>query len=113
MGYADIAKLMCKRPEVAIFRRFAFLNTKNLLYLQAELIHLEIELNYQIKLDKTKEAAEIERHKNQEAVESELPHEILSPDRDWEDLTKAKRQWKKFGEIREKLKEYSKSISQR
>jgi len=31
-------------PEVAIFRRFGALNAKNLLYLQAELVHLEKKL---------------------------------------------------------------------
>ncbi|KAL9080457.1 MAG: hypothetical protein Q9157_000771 [Trypethelium eluteriae] len=43
-GYAKIAQLMGAYPEFAIFRRFRTLNMQNLLYLQAELMHLETEL---------------------------------------------------------------------
>ena len=35
---------MGQYPETAIFRRFAALNSQNLLYLQAELVHLEMRL---------------------------------------------------------------------
>jgi hypothetical protein len=102
MGYAEIAKLMGKHPEVAIFRRFAFLNTKNLLYLQAELMVLEDELNDLIKED-------IERETEESKTKPKT--DIVIPDRDWEDLTKAPAQWQKFKDIRKKLKEYSKSAS--
>jgi hypothetical protein len=43
-GYAQLASLMGAHPEVAVFRRFGALNAQNLLYLQAELTHLELEL---------------------------------------------------------------------
>lgn len=36
-----------QQPEMAIFRRFGALNAENLLYLQAELVHLEEELQKQ------------------------------------------------------------------
>lgn len=45
MGYAALAKLMSRHSQLAIFRGFSDLNTKNLLYFQAELIELENELN--------------------------------------------------------------------
>lgn len=44
IGYPKLAGHMEIQPEVAIFRRFAALNAKNLLYMQAELAYLEIEL---------------------------------------------------------------------
>jgi hypothetical protein len=40
-GYQKIAHLMTKHGEVAMFHRFEFLNTLNILYLQAELADLE------------------------------------------------------------------------
>ena len=43
-GYWKIADLMGSHTEFAIFRRFRSLNMQNLLYLQAEIIHLEEEL---------------------------------------------------------------------
>jgi len=43
-GYPKLACHMGIHPELAIFRRFGNLNALNLLYLQAELIHLEKKL---------------------------------------------------------------------
>ncbi|MCJ1370042.1 hypothetical protein MMC20_001254, partial [Loxospora ochrophaea] len=43
--YSRLAALLGAHHQVAFFRRFATLNTKNLLYLQSELIHLEGELS--------------------------------------------------------------------
>src|ERR1700761_4559225 len=43
-GYPKLAYEMGAYPETAIIRRFAGLNAMNLLYMQAELIHLENEL---------------------------------------------------------------------
>ena len=40
-GYAKLASFIGQFPEVAVFRRFGALNAQNLLYLQAEIIHLE------------------------------------------------------------------------
>jgi hypothetical protein len=40
-GYPKLARHMGASPEIAIFRRFGALNAQNLLYLQAELVHLE------------------------------------------------------------------------
>jgi hypothetical protein len=43
-NYLDLSKLMSKHPDVFILRKFSGLNVKNLLYYQAELAHLEQEL---------------------------------------------------------------------
>ena len=43
-GYLKLSVFQSKFPEVAIFRRFAALNAQNILYMQAELSHLELEL---------------------------------------------------------------------
>lgn len=43
-GYPTLATQMGLIPEAAIFRTFPALNTRNLLYLQAELIALENQL---------------------------------------------------------------------
>jgi hypothetical protein len=43
-GYPSVAALFSKDNDFAIFRRFRYLNTRNLLHLQAELISLETKL---------------------------------------------------------------------
>jgi hypothetical protein len=50
-GYEKLAGFMAKHAEVATFQRFDFLNTLNILYLQAELVHLEGELRDSMKAD--------------------------------------------------------------
>jgi hypothetical protein len=43
-GYPKLADYMGQYPEAAILHRISSLNAKNLLYLQAELTHLELKL---------------------------------------------------------------------
>lgn len=43
-GYEKVADLMARHDEFAIVRRFRSLNMQNVLYLQAEVLHLEEEL---------------------------------------------------------------------
>ncbi|RDL38895.1 uncharacterized protein BP5553_03235 [Venustampulla echinocandica] len=50
-GYEKLARLMSKHGEVAAFQRFDYLNNLNILYLQAELVHLEEELQESMKAD--------------------------------------------------------------
>jgi hypothetical protein len=50
-GYEKIADLMTKHVETSTFQRFGFLNTLNILYLQAELVHLEQDLRASMKED--------------------------------------------------------------
>lgn len=50
-GYQKLAELMTKHSEAATFKRFDFLNTLNILYMQAELVHLEEELRDSMRED--------------------------------------------------------------
>src|SRR5205809_922966 len=95
-GYTKLSDLMGAHPNVAIFRTFATLNTQNLLYLQAELMHLEKGL----------------RKTAIEDRESGDPQRMLY-EKYWLKLKESAEnggdplQWNKFLEIRGKLKEYS------
>ena len=51
IGYPRLATTIEAQPENSIYRRFGALNAQNLLYLQAELQWLEIELREQQVLD--------------------------------------------------------------
>lgn len=51
IGYPKLAGQIGLLPEIAIFRSFSALNAQNLLYLQAELIHLEQQLRKQERAD--------------------------------------------------------------
>ncbi|KAL8939487.1 MAG: hypothetical protein Q9211_002718 [Gyalolechia sp. 1 TL-2023] len=53
--YNRLASMIAHHGEAAIFRRFDTLNIKNLLYMQAELVHLEAEL-HQIENDERSSA---------------------------------------------------------
>ncbi|TVY33855.1 hypothetical protein LSUB1_G007853, partial [Lachnellula subtilissima] len=50
-GYPRLAALQGTYPQLGIYRRFATLNARNLLYLQAELLDLETSLNEYTKED--------------------------------------------------------------
>lgn len=51
MGYEKIADIMVKHDELAAFQRFEYLNTLNILYLQAELVHLQVDLKKSMQED--------------------------------------------------------------
>ena len=90
-GYHKIAMLMA-HINLFIFRKFSRLNALNLLYLQAELIHLEKDLNDIAERDE----------------QAGLPHYA----KDWLSLSESERdgnseQWQKMLEVRKKLREYS------
>lgn len=92
-GYPAIAQIMSSHSELAIFRRFKELNSLDVLYAQAELVHLEEDLNELRASDK----ARAERALYQ---------------RDWWSLANSaedehKEQWQKVLEIRKKLDAYS------
>ena len=44
VGYGAVAATMASDRDLSIFRRFAVLNTRNLLYLQSEIMSLEARL---------------------------------------------------------------------
>jgi hypothetical protein len=90
-GYAKIANVMALHPELAIFRRFGVLNMQRALHLQAELMHLEEELERQVAVD--------------------LAENPLYA-KDWWSLSRSsdngdEKQLRKLFEVGAKLKEYS------
>jgi len=97
-GHAKVAQLMSQHPELAIARRFGHLNMQNLLYLQAELVHLEAEY---------KKIAE-DDHRNPGRLDFAKDWLSLSQSDDEADLE----QWEKLLEIRPKLKEYNDCFAQ-
>jgi hypothetical protein len=96
-GYAKIATLMSHHDELAIFRRFSRLNLQTLLYLQAELTHLEADL---------KQLSIRDQADQNRAVYSKYWWYLAQSEDDHDD----KQQWNKVLQIREKLKEYSTKI---
>jgi len=94
-GYPRIARLMGNDTEFSIFRRFAVLNAQNLLYLQAELVHPEAELQTIAEADNR-----ADKQSRQDFASSwwALSHPEVAEDGE---------QWAKVLEIRAKLKEYS------
>jgi hypothetical protein len=90
-----MAQLMGSESELGILRRFSKLNMQNLLYLQAELLHLESELEERAVADHS----------------SNHPKKAFYS-RDWWSLSNSRddgedKQWRKVLEIRAKLNEYS------
>ena len=94
-GYAKFAAMMGQHPEMAVFRTFRALNMKNLLYLQAELVELERDLEVIAELDEA----------------SGIPQKAEYA-RSWVALNRSEAegdgyQLRKVLTIREKLKQYS------
>ena len=99
-GYDKLAKLFDNYEDLAAFRCFNALNAKNLLYMQAELLHLDQQLAVHIEDDfkaNKSEANEISRYWN--ALEKSSDGQTGCC------------QKQKVLEIREKLKRYCKSSS--
>lgn len=93
--YNKLADLVSAHEELAIFRRFGRLNAKNLLYLQADLAHLESEL----------ENIELEDKHSEDSEKSAYGNSLFDL-RDSEGTCKDL-QWRKVLEIRKKLRAYS------
>ena len=94
-GYTKVAELMATHPEFAILRRFKALNMQTLLYLQAEITHLEADLHEIAMRDI--------RHSNRENYAYDwwsLSGGVGGQEDDTE-------QWDKILAIREKLEKYS------
>ena len=97
-GYNELAALMAAYPSLAIFRRFQILYVRDLLVMQAELIHLEAELKDIILEDRSSG--------NQERINLQL---LVCALQDSANETERKHQWKKTLVIRGKLKQYCES----
>ena len=96
-GYSKLAIVMSSQPDVRMFRNFSALNIQNILYLQAELLHLqkewrEIITDDAMSGDQARVDTQFDLLKLQEGAETE--NEMV--------------QWAKFKEIRAKLAQYSK-----
>jgi hypothetical protein len=92
-GYQAIAQLMGNHDEMAIVRRFKDLNMQDILYLQAEIIHLKDEL------------------RKRELQDKKDPERVYLA-KDWWSLAhsddeEGRARWATVLEIREKLDEYS------
>ena len=92
-GHAKVATMMSHYNEFAIFRKFSKLNYQNLLYLQAELTHLEANLK--------KLADRDGRDPNRTYYSKDWWFLAQNEEHD------SREQWQKFLQIRNKLKEYS------
>ncbi|PVH77721.1 hypothetical protein DL98DRAFT_636938 [Cadophora sp. DSE1049] len=95
-GYAKVAQLMASQEEFSIVRRFGALNMQKLLYMQAELIHLQSDLDQLSKRDV-------------------LHGERQYHSKDWWSLSQGDsdedvEQWQKFLDISEKLEKYNDAI---
>ncbi len=92
-GYPQVADFMGEYPTLAMVRRFRGLNARNLLYLQAELVHIENRL------------LELEKADAQNDVTKQYARDYrwLMPSAGEE----GGEQWRLIGKMREKLKEDS------
>jgi len=94
-GYDRLAALIGQHRGVAIFRRFSNLGAKDLLYRQAELVHLEAQLQKVVCEDRTSKDPDKEAY--QYSV-FDLLDSASKPDKS--------HQWQKVLETRKKLEEY-------
>lgn len=97
-GYEKLAALLAADPGLSFFRRFAKLNAKNLLYLQAEIANLEAELGEIIRADKRSGHP---KAKNYALCVLDLKNSTR------ESEPACRVQWEKFQELRKLLEEYS------
>lgn len=95
-SYNKLASLMGKHEELTIFRKFQNLNLKNLLYMQAEILHLEKELRI----------VELEDKQSEEKPRASLHASLFNLKES--SGTSHDVQWRKVLEIREKLQVYRK-----
>lgn len=96
-GYPKLATIMGPYKGMALFKRFAALNARNLLYMQAELLELQRQLDM---------AASFDREEGYSYDVEALA--LIKSDEEDEEQDDAS-QWQLFLKIRRKLKEYSQS----
>ena len=95
-GYPKLCEIMGSHPDIRIFRKFSILNIQNLIYLQANLLHLEKEWREMVMDDVSSgDPARTGLHFN------------VSKMQEGHGTIEETLQWAKFREIRAKLAEYS------
>ena len=102
-GYAKLGLLKGEYLELGIFRRYVALNAQNILYLQAELFHLETQFRQLAKEDQMSD----EQERKDCAVDWWSLQRPIKPSAP---AIRHRRQWNKFLEIRKKLQEYSMKV---
>lgn len=103
-GYGRIAEMLAIHPTNAVFRQFGSLNALNLLYYQAELTQLEVDLC---------EAARLDRDDTDRCRQLYFrSHWLLSHGsiHDGEPTAESMVQWKLVLKMRRVMKEYSMSL---
>jgi hypothetical protein len=108
--YSKLSAFMARYPEIAIFRTFADLNVKNILYYEAELAHLERELQEVEKRDAACGTSPRQNYgtrwiKMQAGLE--WPEICQEPRQNTQG---DERQWRMIVQIRKVLEKYSGSI---
>lgn len=99
-NYQGLSDFMGHWPDLNIFRRFGFLQAQNLLFLQAELAHLQLELRV-IREDESTDGEEnAEKHKQSRRDHAEYWYALLEEGEESEEYSKVV-------EIRDKLQQYS------
>ncbi|KAL8950148.1 MAG: hypothetical protein Q9222_003802 [Ikaeria aurantiellina] len=98
-SYNNLAVLMGEHQELATFRRFQRLNMKNLLYMQAEILHLEQEL----------QNIEHEDSESKDTTRADLQASVFNLKETAETSDHA--QWEKVLEIRKKLQDYNQALA--
>jgi len=96
-GYDKFAAFISSDDGMSIYRRFSSLNTKNLLYLQAEISNLEAQLKNIITQDK----------ESQHPLKAKFPFSVWELKHFEDDEECLPTQWEKILEIRKLLTEYS------
>lgn len=94
--YNKLVNLMGEHQELAIFRRYQNLNIKSLLYMQAEILHLEQELSI----------IELEDKRSEEKSRASLHASLFNLKESSGEAHGI--QWSKVKDIQEKLRLYSK-----
>ncbi|KAH6683326.1 hypothetical protein B0J14DRAFT_556574 [Halenospora varia] len=102
-GYAKLGRLMGNYPEVAIMRRFSALSAQNLLYMQAELRELEIDLRTSADNDDNSPHEDRKNYSINWYLLKESGEEDAAEGNDAS-------QWETILEIREKLEKYQKAL---
>jgi hypothetical protein len=105
-GYPLLATFQHKFPEYTIFRKFSKINMLNLLYLQAELKHLELEVETMMQDDYTSGTAPRNSyHSNWKKLRDSLADENAQ-------ATIENHQYRTFQRLRKVLKRYNEAILQ-